>query len=196
MMARPIASICFCPPDSEPAGDSHFIFSAGKLSSTRSRCSCVEAAAPGREQHILAHRQLAEDAHILRHVSDAEPGDVRRVQRGDRLAVENDLAESRLPQAHDGAQSRGLAGAVAAEQRGDASAPDGEIDAMQNAIAADVGKNAVEPQQGVVGVGHCAGPAPQFAGAVNAEIGLLHYPAAPRPPPAGRRRSASHPAER
>ena len=30
MMARPIASICFCPPDSEPAGDSHFNFNAGK----------------------------------------------------------------------------------------------------------------------------------------------------------------------
>ena len=41
-MARQIASICFCPPDSEPAGDSHFSFSAGKRSSTRSSCGCAK----------------------------------------------------------------------------------------------------------------------------------------------------------
>src|SRR5271169_6338759 len=118
----------------------------------------IEAAAPGGEQHVLAHRQLAEYAHILRHVSDAQTGDVRRIERGYRLAVENDLAQAGLPQAHDGAQSRRLAGAIAPEQYGDPSAPGGETDAVQNAVAADVGKNAIEPQQGVVGVGHGRGP--------------------------------------
>src|SRR5271169_3382048 len=118
----------------------------------------IEPAAAGGEQHILAHRQLAEYAHILRHVSYAQTGNVRRIERGYRLAVENDLAQAGLPQAHDGAQSRRLAGAVAPEQHGHPSAPGGETDAVQNAVAADVGKNAVEPQQSVVGVSHSRGP--------------------------------------
>ena len=105
-----------------------------------------EAAPLGGEQHVFAHRQFAEDAHILRHVSDAEAGDMRRVERGDRLAVENDLAEPRLPQAHDGAQRRGLAGAVSPQQGGDASARRAEVDAVQNPITADIGENALDPQ--------------------------------------------------
>src|SRR5271169_6467033 len=114
----------------------------------------IEAAAPGGEQHVLAHRQLAEYAHILRHVSDAQAGDVRRIERGYLLAVENDLAQAGLPQAHDGAQSRRLAGAVTPEQHRHPSAPGSESDTVQNAVAADVGKNAVEPEQGVVVVSH------------------------------------------
>jgi hypothetical protein len=45
-MARPIASICFCPPDSEPAAASHFNFSAGKNASTRSRWSLANPCEP------------------------------------------------------------------------------------------------------------------------------------------------------
>ena len=73
----------------------------------------------------------------------------------DRPAVEIDRAGAQPPQPHDGAQGRGLAGAVAAEQHGQPPAPHGEIDAVQDVIAADMGVDAGEAQQRRA-IGHLA----------------------------------------
>src|SRR3546814_19428530 len=54
-----------------------------------------------------------------------------------------------LPQAHDGAQGRGLAGTVAAEQHGELAARHGEIHAMQDMVTAAMGMHALEAQQRV-----------------------------------------------
>src|SRR5512133_2822911 len=100
-----------------------------------------------REQHVLAHREVGEDAHVLRHVGDAALGDFRRGPRRNVLAVEPASAWRGPPQSHDAAQRGGLAGAVAAEQHGKFAVRDLEIDAVQDVIGADVGVHAFEAQQ-------------------------------------------------
>ena len=72
--------------------------------------------------------------------------------RLDALAAERDLAGGGLPQAHDGAQRRGLAGAVAAEQHGGLALGHGKVDAVQDVIAPDMGVHAGEGEK----VGHAA----------------------------------------
>ena len=52
-----------------------------------------------------------------------------------------------------------------------------KIDAVQDAIAADIGVNAFEPQQRVAGRRHCSDPRRNSPASVHAEIGLLHHPA-------------------
>ena len=65
----------------------------------------------------------------------------------DALSAERDLARRGRPQAHDGAQRRGLAGAVAAEQHRGLALGHAEVDAMQDVIAPDMGMHAGERQQ-------------------------------------------------
>ena len=72
------------------------------------------AVEPGAE--IFHHREQAEDAAILRHIGDAELGDLVRRQRGDGLGPRAAPALLRVDQAHDGLERRALADAVAAEQ--------------------------------------------------------------------------------
>ena len=72
-MARAIASICFCPPESLPAEECQNFFSAGKRREDPLEPLRVERARVARgEHHVLVHRQAGEDAHVLRHVGDAE----------------------------------------------------------------------------------------------------------------------------
>ena len=115
-MARAIASICFWPPERLPAGRFQKRLSAGKRPKIQSRRSASTGPLRAASSDVLAHREIGEDAHGFRHVGDAGARDVGRGQLGDVAAVENDAARGGLPQAHDGAQGRGFAGAVAAEQ--------------------------------------------------------------------------------
>src|SRR3546814_9902420 len=87
---------------------------------------------------------IGEDAHVLGHIGDSALGDVGRRQRGDVAAVEPHVALRGLPQAHDGAQGRGLAGTVATQQHGELATRHGEIDAMQDMVTADMGMHALE----------------------------------------------------
>ena len=80
------------------------------------------AARHGADLQVLLDGLARERAAALRHMRDAEPHDVFGRACRDRLAVEADLA---VGAAHAGerAQRGGLAGAVRAEQRGDAARP-------------------------------------------------------------------------
>ncbi len=91
---------------------------------------------------ILVHREVGEDAPLLRHI--AEPvadnlvsGLVRHIP-----ALERDAAAALLNQANDRAEGRGFAGAVAPQQGHDFAGADGEFDVKE-----DVGRPvmAVEP---------------------------------------------------
>src|ERR1039457_5359118 len=70
---------------------------------------------PGREEKVLAHGEIGEDPHVLGHVRDAAPRDLRRREGADVLALEADRTRRDVPEAHDAAQRRRLAGAVASE---------------------------------------------------------------------------------
>ena len=73
----------------------------------------------------------------------------------DRLAAEGDGAARRRPQAHDGAQRRRLAGAVAAQQHRHLALGHDEVDAVQDVIGADVRVHAAQLEDG----GHAAASA-------------------------------------
>ena len=110
----------------------------------RARAACGE-------QQVLAHREIAEDAHVLRHVGDAELRDVGRAQlaalAADGSTIEQHLATRCSPQSHDGPQGRRLAGTVAAEQHRHLSRRHLEVDAMQDVVRADVRVHAGELKQ-------------------------------------------------
>src|SRR5215467_14702358 len=77
------------------------------------------ARALGAHEEIFRHREIAEDAPVLWHPADAEPADLVRQERVERLPVEGDGAARHLDKAHDGLEGGGLARAVAPEQRDD-----------------------------------------------------------------------------
>ena len=102
-----------------------------------------------------------------------QPRDVRRFQRGDRLAIEHDLAGRAC---HRPMMVRSVVvlpapfrpSSVVTRPRAH-----GEIDAVQDAIAADIGVDAFEPQQRCRRSRHCSGPR-RDSRPCDAEIGLLH----------------------
>src|ERR1017187_1536717 len=102
---------------------------------------------PGREEKVLAHGEIGEDSHVLGHVRDAAPRDLRRLEGGDVLALEPDRARRDVPQAHDAAQRRRLARAVPAEEHGQLAAGDLEVDAMEDVVRADVRVDALELEE-------------------------------------------------
>src|ERR1019366_957991 len=102
---------------------------------------------PGREEDVLAHGEVGEDPHVLGHVRDSAPRDLRRLEGADVLALEPDRARRDVPEAHDAAQRRRLAGAVASEKDRQRAAGDLEIDAMEDVVGADVRVDAFELQE-------------------------------------------------
>ena len=93
------------------------LFSAGKKPKIQSSRVSSSGRVARREHHVLLHREVGEDPHVLRHVGDAGARDVGRRQPSRcRVPSKRISPARRAPQAHDGAQRRGLAGAVAAEQ--------------------------------------------------------------------------------
>src|SRR5664280_1000318 len=103
---------------------------------------------PGREENVLAHGEVREDPHVLGHVCDPAPRDLRRLEGGDVLALEPHRARRDVPEAHDAAQRRRLAGAVAPEKDGQLAAGNLEVDAVQDVVRADVGVDAFEQEEG------------------------------------------------
>ena len=105
---------------------------------------------PRGQEDVLLDGQVGEDAHVLRHVGYVHRRDLRRRQRGDVLAVEYDAALRGAPKAHDRAQGRRLARAVAPQQQGELAARHGEIHAVKDVVCPDVGVHAGQSQQVVV----------------------------------------------
>jgi len=64
--------------------------------------------------------------------------DIGCTQLADVAAIEFDLAGTGVPQSHDSAQGSGLAGAIAAQKDCQSAARDGQVDALQDVVFADV----------------------------------------------------------
>ncbi len=89
------------------------------------------AAGMGAETEILLGGELEESAAAIRHMGDAAACDLLGPAAIDAIGGKDDLAAC-THHAADGAQGRGLAGAVGAEDGGDAALLDREVDAVQD----------------------------------------------------------------
>ncbi len=86
----------------------------------------------GRQHQVLLHREGGIDPPLLGHEAEPEPGDGARGQP-DRLgALHHHRALALADHAHDRLQSRGLAGAVAAQQRHHLARRHVEVDAVKD----------------------------------------------------------------
>src|SRR5204862_8056950 len=92
-----------------------------------------------------------------------------------------------MPEPHDRPRRRGLAGAVAAEQHGQAAARHHEVDALQDVILADQRVHALKLKQRLAHISAPAlpdaGAAPRYASCTIGEaITASGSPSATRPP--------------
>jgi hypothetical protein len=101
----------------------------------------------GAELEVLEHRQLAEQAAVLRHDRQAAGDPRRHVHVVDLLAVEQHAPASRAHDAEDRLQRRRLARGVAAEQADQLAGADLERDPFEDPHLAVVGGDVVERQQ-------------------------------------------------
>ena len=138
----------------------HLLLAAGKLSASvvlalgEARERVVDAlhrpgalACAWRHLQVLVDRERAPQAAALRHVTDAEPRDLRRIEPRQLVIVgETDRSARRAHQAHDGLAQRGLAHAVAADDR-ENPGMDRELDALQRMGMAVIDIQAANLQQ-------------------------------------------------
>src|SRR5215472_7525277 len=101
---------------------------------------------PGRQGDVFRNRQLAEHLALLRSEADAEARDLVGPQPREVDAVERDCAGRRLAKAHDGAEGRGLARAVAADQVHQFACFDPERDTAQHPAALHVNAQVLRAQ--------------------------------------------------
>src|SRR5215218_5027848 len=85
----------------------------------------------GRDE-VLVHGERREHLPALGHEADAALGDPVWCEPGERAPLEDDLAAARRNQPHDGVDRRGLAHAVAAQERHDLAGPDRKRDVEQH----------------------------------------------------------------
>ena len=97
--------------------------------------------------HVFFHRQRAEDVALLRHPADAGMRALVRPQAGDVAAVETDAAADVAGDADDRIDQRGLAHAVAAEQRQRLALGEAEADIRQHHGLAIAGRQPRDLQQ-------------------------------------------------
>ena len=100
----------------------------------------------GGNAQVLVDAEVGEGAAAFRYVADAAAHDLLRRHADDRAAVELDRA-LRTHHAADGAQRRRLAGAVGAEQRGDAALRQREAHVVQRLRLSVVGLQALHLEQ-------------------------------------------------
>src|SRR4051812_5567883 len=84
------------------------------------------------DAQVLVHAEIREDAAALRHVADAQARHLVGLDAREVHALELHLPGAALGEAHDGAQGRGLADAVASEERDRLAAADLERHAAQD----------------------------------------------------------------
>src|SRR5262249_35717987 len=102
---------------------------------------------PGWQRDIFRDRELAEYFALLRRKADPTPRDPVWAQPDEIRTLEtDDRAGCRFAKTHDGAQARGLARAVAADQIDQLARLDLEGDATQHAAALDVHGQIFDPQ--------------------------------------------------
>ncbi len=108
----------------------------------------VAAHGPAAKLDVLGDRELGKGRAALGQQRNAVLHVTMRRQVRDLMITENDAAGFRLQEAGDGAQQRRLAGAVRAEDDGDAAGLRGEIDAAQHRMASGVAGDDVGDLQG------------------------------------------------
>ncbi len=102
----------------------------------------------GGHEHVLEHGHRAERLGYLEGPSDAEAAPGGRVQPGDRLAGEPDLARRRCQVARDEAEQAALARAVRPDDADHVAGTDGERQVVRDHDPAEALGQAVELQQG------------------------------------------------
>src|SRR5690606_18629299 len=109
----------------------------------------VSRSDPG-DSEVLFHRQALDDAAILGDELDAGAGRLEALHLVDRLAVQPDGAgmQAGIVDAGDGAQGRGLAGAVAAEQSQDLAVADVEGYTLHDVALAVIGVDVLDGEEG------------------------------------------------
>ena len=122
----------------------------------------------GGGQDVLADREGPEDLEALEGAGDAEAGPLVGLEAGHVGAVEEDPARVEGLQPADGVEARGLAGAVGADQAGDAAGVDRQVDA-----AAARARRRIEPR---------LPPPAEAASSPPMRSGRLPGRAAPGPP--------------
>ena len=109
---------------------------------------------------IFRNREAREYAAILGHVPESALAYPKRLQVGDRLAVEVDLAARRSDEPHDGLERGRLAGAVSPQQRNHLSRGDPERHIGQDLRPSVMGVDAADvkhrppPEQGTIDSPH------------------------------------------
>ena len=98
---------------------------------------------------VLHHSEQLEDAPVLRHVTDAEAGELVRRHACDGLALEQDFALARIDQPHDGLERGALADAVAAQQPDHLAGTDLQRDAVQDVALAVEGVDVLDGHEGL-----------------------------------------------
>ena len=122
----------------------------GEHALERVRLAGIAVVVPGQPQ-VLGDRQLREDAAALGDVAEPAQRPVVRLEPGDVLVGERDMAAAGGQEAHDGLQKRRLAHAVVAEDADDLVIPDGQIDAVQDGNAPVARRQRPNLEGGMVG---------------------------------------------
>jgi hypothetical protein len=138
----------------------HLLLAAGELAAAmvlalgETREGVVDALdGPGAGSHAAGEAQMLVDAErapetaALRHIADAEAGDVGRRAPCDVLAADADRSAAHAHQTHDRLAQRGLAHAVAADD-GEHAALQGEVDALERVRVAVVDVEAADLERG------------------------------------------------
>ena len=130
--ARPIASCCCWPPErSPPRRPEHTLQHREQLEDFVGDVSLIALERRVAGLEIFFDSEQRKDFATLRHIAKAAAGALMRREAGNVLPLPNDLAGTDRLMADNGAQQRGLADAVAAENAGDAAGPGGQRDAAQ-----------------------------------------------------------------
>ena len=109
-----------------------------------------------RDAHVLERGQVREHRGNLERPDHAEPGDLRRRERGDVAALVRDAAASRLEKLREKVEAGRLAGAVGANQRVDRAATHLQRDVLDCREAAELLSQALRLKDDVLG--HATSP--------------------------------------
>ncbi len=98
------------------------------------------------------HVERCKDSAFFRHKAKASAGNAMQRHAQNVFAIKRDRAGALADNAHDGAQRRGFADAVAAQKRDGFTGPDIEIDAVQRMAFAIPGIKPAHGKQGLASI--------------------------------------------
>ena len=134
-----MASICCSPPDSVPAAWPRALCKLWKQREHALKVLRLIGARPRQHRahlEILQYGERRKHLAAFGHLADAEIADPVRFQSADAFVAQHDAALRRAQHAGDGADERGLAGAVGADDRDDRALRDFNRHAVERADVA------------------------------------------------------------